>query len=139
MKRLACGAVLLAVVGVGLIPVGAAEDEVPTIKKIMAKLTKGKTSLTPKIGAELKKDKPAWDTLQAQSAEYVKYALFMEQNDPPKGDKDQWKDVAKAFALDAKELDAAVTKKEKEAALVAHDKLAKSCMGCHREYKPAKK
>jgi hypothetical protein len=126
---------MLAVVGVGLIPVGAAEDEVPTIKKIMAKLTKGKTSLTPKIGAELKKDDPAWDTLQTQMAEYVKYAAYMEQNDPPKGNKDEWKDVARAFAVDAKELDDAIGKKEKEASLIAHDKLAKSCMSCHKAFK----
>src|SRR4051812_37384461 len=108
MKRLACGAVMLALVGIGLIPVGAAEDEVPSIKQIMVKLTKGKTSLTPKIGAELKKSDPKWETLQTQTAEYVKFADYMEQNDPPKGNKDEWKDVAKAFAVDAKELDDAV-------------------------------
>jgi cytochrome c556 len=135
MKRLACGAVMLTMIGIGLIPVGAAEEEVPTIKKIMAKLTKGKTSLTPKIGAELKKATPDWDTLQTQSEEYVKFANYMEQNDPPKGSKDEWKDVAKAFAVDAKELDDAVQKKEHAAAKVAHEKLAKSCMGCHKAFK----
>jgi hypothetical protein len=139
MKRLACGAVILAVVGVGLIPVGAAEGEVPTIKKIMEKLTKGKTSLTPKIGDELKEDKPDWDTLLTQTADYVRYADYLMQNDPPKGDKVQWKAAAKAFALDAKKLKSAVTKKEKDTALVSHEKLAKSCMGCHRAFKPAKK
>lgn len=137
MKRLACGAVMLTLIGLGLIPVGAAEgeNEVPTIKQIMGKLTKGKTSLTPKIGAELKKADPDWETLQSQTTEYAKYADYMEQNDPPKGNKDEWKEVAKAFAVDAKELDAAVQKKEPAAAKVAHAKIAKSCMGCHKAFK----
>jgi cytochrome c556 len=137
MKRSLVGFSLLAFAGMAIV-VGSsafADDKTPTIKQVMGKLTKGPKSLTPTIGKELKSAKPNWTTIQAQSAEFATLASALCLNDPPKGDKASWDSLAKAYSDDAKALDTAAQAKDKAGALSAHEKLAKSCMGCHKVHK----
>ena len=103
----------------------------PGIKQIMVKLAKGRGSLTQVIGNELNQDPPPWETIQGQTTEYVQSATELGKYDPPKGSKESWTTLAKAFADMAIELDGAALAKNKEKAKVAHDQLANSCKSCH--------
>ena len=105
------------------------------IGKIMVKLSKGPAALTPTIGKELKTDPPPWDTIQPQAKEYAQLTASLGKYDPPKGSKESWTKLTGEYAETALELDHAVAAKDKDAALAAHAKLTKSCMGCHREHR----
>ena len=115
-----------------------ADDEVggvPTIKKIMTRLTKGPRSLTPVIGQELHAEQPAWETIQGQTKEFVRLAEALGKNDPPKGGKESWAKLTAEYAESAEALDRAAQAKDRDAALAAHGKLERSCMPCHREHR----
>lgn len=113
----------------------AATGPAPSIKDIMAKLTKGPQSLTPTLGRELQSDPVPWDTVQAQTREYARLAAAMGKNDPPKGSKDSWSRLTLAYADAAAALDRAAQAKDADAALTAHSQISSSCMGCHREHR----
>lgn len=105
------------------------------IGEIMIKLSKGPSALTSTIKDELKADPPPWDAIQPQAKEYVQLTASLGKYDPPKGSKESWTKLTGEYAETAVELDHAAAAKDKEAALAAHAKLTKSCMGCHREHK----
>ena len=107
----------------------------PGIKRIMTRLAKGPTSLTPVLGGELKAEQPPWETIQAQTKEYASLAAEMAKYDPPKGSKDSWARLTGEYAGSAVALDKAAIARDKAAALAAHDELARSCMACHREHR----
>jgi hypothetical protein len=115
-------------------PAGASKSS-PEIKAIMVKLTKGPSSLTPTIGKGLEAEQPAWESIQPQTKEFAQLASTMGNYDPPKGSKDSWAKLTSDYAGTATELDRAAHAKDRNAALEAHGKLAKSCMSCHREHR----
>lgn len=57
------------------------------------------------------------------------------KNEPPKGDKESWEKLTKSYLDTAKQLDKAAQAKEKSKAVVAHTKLTKMCMACHKAHK----
>ncbi len=105
------------------------------IKQIMIKLAKGPNSLTPVIGNELSQDPTPWETIQAQTKEYSQSASEMGKYNPPRGTKESWLTLSKAFADLAAELDRAAGAKNKETARTAHDALKNSCKACHDEHR----
>jgi hypothetical protein len=105
------------------------------IGEIMAKLTKGPESLTEVIGEELKSDAPPWDKLQAQTKEFTELAASMSKHEPPKGSKESWKSLTSAYSASAATLAKAVSAKDKNAAVAAHQVLATSCMACHKQHR----
>jgi hypothetical protein len=107
----------------------------PSIKEIMGKLNKGPTSMTPTLGKALKEDEPGWDAIQKTTKEFVELAECLGKNEPPKGDKKSWEKLTNDYARIAKELDAAVRKKNKEEAQLAHVKLTQACKNCHLAHK----
>jgi cytochrome c556 len=107
----------------------------PEIKQIMVKLNRGPTSLTPRLGAELKEEKPAWETIQAQTKEYAQLAAELGTHDPKMGTKESWAKLAAAFSDSASELDKAAQAKDKDGAVAAHSQLSNSCMACHRQHR----
>jgi hypothetical protein len=107
----------------------------PGIKQIMVKLAKGPNSLTPVIGNELSQEPTPWETIQGQTKEYSQSAAEMVEYDPPKGTKESWITLTKAFADLAADLDRAALAKNKEAAKTAHDQLKNSCNACHKEHR----
>ncbi|WZO99776.1 cytochrome C [Isosphaeraceae bacterium EP7] len=109
--------------------------ETPTIKEIMGKLCKGPKSLTPTIAKELKAENPDWTTLETQSKEFAVLAADLLKNTPAKGTDDSWKKLAGDYSTQATSLEKATAKKNKEAALEAHGKLAASCKACHSQHK----
>lgn len=142
MKRLMQMASALAVLGAGALlvgPAGAEADAPLTNKQIMEKLNKGPKSLCPVLGKELKEASPPWDEIQKQSKEVAELAEAMAKNKPSKGEAASWEKLTKAYAGDAKALEAAAEKKDKSAAVAAHGKLVMSCKACHAAHRPAKK
>lgn len=119
----------------GEVPGGGPGSGAPGIKQIMIKLAKGPNSLTPVIGKELGENPPPWETIQAQTKEYAQSASEMGKYDPPKGTKESWITLTKAFAGLAADLDRAAAAKNKENARTAHDQLKNSCTACHDEHR----
>jgi len=102
----------------------------------MAKLNgRGPGALTPAIGKALDADPPAWDTITPQTQEYARLAAAMSKNDPPRGSKDSWANLTKAFAATAEALNKAAQAKDRDAALEAHGIITGSCMECHKEHR----
>ena len=130
---LAGGVALAAVLAFS--PAGAQDTKAPTVKQVMGKLTKGPNSLTATLGKDLQDDAPAWDDIQKDTKEFVKFADALGKNDPPKGEKDSWQKLTKAYAENAKAMDDAAQKKDRKVALAAHNKLSTACMSCHDQHR----
>jgi cytochrome c556 len=128
MLRILIGGGLLFAVVAGAI---AADDKHPSIDEIMKKVNNAKTGLHKKVGEGLKSAAPNWDEMQKQMKDYTKLCSSLCKNDPPKGDKASWEKLCKAYAEEAKKLQEAVDKKDKDAANKAHKALSKSCKACH--------
>jgi hypothetical protein len=107
----------------------------PEIRAIMVKLNKGPTALGTLIGAALKAEKPAWETIQPQTKEFAQLAGDMSKHEPAKGSKESWSKLSGEYAELATELDKAAQAKDKAAASAAQDDLASSCMACHRQHR----
>jgi hypothetical protein len=106
-----------------------------TAKDIMGKLNKGPSSLFPNLKRELQKDEPDWADVQAQTKEYASLAASLSQARPPKGTKESWVKLTQDYAAAAKTMNDAAQKKDKSAALAAHNKLQKACMACHNAHR----
>src|SRR6266851_4989466 len=81
-------------------------------KQIMSKIAKGPNSLSSLLTEELKADQPAWETIQAQTAEYAKLAGDFGQAEQPKGSKESWTKFTAAFAESVTALDKAAQAKD---------------------------
>jgi mono/diheme cytochrome c family protein len=107
-----------------------------TIKEVMGKAHKGPNSLLANLGKDLKDDEPEWTDIQKETKELVELGTTLGKNDPPKGDKQSWKNLTKAYLDNAKALDAAAQKKDKATAQSYQAKLAGSCKACHTAHNP---
>jgi hypothetical protein len=137
VKRVLCGGLALAVLA-ALTALSAADDKEPSVKDIMTKAHKGGDSLLEKLGPELKADEPKWDDIQKQTKELADLGASLQKAKPPRGEQESWDKLTKAYADNAKALDAAAQKKEQKAAQDDYMKLKTSCMTCHRAHKPFK-
>jgi hypothetical protein len=108
-----------------------------TIKEIMTKAHKGGNALLTLLLRELGEDKQKWGEIQQQTAELVALAKLLAKNDPPRGDKDSWQKFTQQYLQNAKKLDDAAQRKDKQSASAARDKLGRSCTGCHRVHRPS--
>jgi hypothetical protein len=100
--------------------------------KIMAKIDRG---LNRPIRSELNSDPTPWESIQPRAKEYAQLAADLGKHEPPRGEKESWKQYTGEFANDAAALDQAAQKKDLQAAKAAQDKLNQSCMGCHRAHR----
>jgi hypothetical protein len=114
----------------------AQDDKNPTIKEIMGKAHKGNTALVAVIGKQLQAAKPEWDTIQPQTKELAELGTALGKNSPPKGNKQSWERLTKAYNTNAAALVTAADAKDKRKAVAAHQKLVASCMGCHTAHRP---
>ena len=101
----------------------------------MTKAHKGGNSLLATLGKDLKSADPDWKDDQKKTKELVKLGMSLGKNEPPKGTKQSWDKLTKSYVNTAKQLEAAVTAKEKIKAVTAHTKLTKMCMTCHQAHK----
>jgi len=113
----------------------ASAGGMPTISDIMQQVNRRKSGLHSEVGELLQAATIDWDVIEPKAKNYAALADFLGKNDPPKGDKSSWETLTKAYAADAQALHAAAEKKDKDAALAAHQKLSDSCMGCHQAHR----
>jgi cytochrome c556 len=114
----------------------APKDTAPTIRDIMKKLNRGPGSITPTLQQDLKDDDPDWEAIQEQTAEYVKLTAALTKNKPTKGEPASWERLAQAYSAEARSLDAAAKRKNKQAASAVLKRINNSCNACHKAHKP---
>ncbi len=142
MRSLICAASVLAVVTFACLAAGSAgaqdEEETPAIKVIMQKLHgKEKTSPLNALKAALKGNSPDWEAVQKEAKLFKKYGDALPKNDPPRGKKEAYEKLAKAYAASAKSLEEAAEKENLKSAKDALKKIQGSCTACHKSHKPA--
>jgi cytochrome c556 len=138
MRALICAASLLGLLGVIALtsgPVGAQDDEKPTIKQIMTKLHKGAKAPLSTVKAELKKETPDWTKVEADATIIEKLGAFLPKAEAPRGDQAAYVKLAEAYEKHAKALKAAAADKELVKAKDASNKLGASCKSCHSAHK----
>jgi cytochrome c556 len=119
---------------VALAGTALAQEKVPTIKEIMARLNKP-GGLYPAISKELKADDTDWDEVQQSTKTFVKMAAALGKNTPPKGDPESWAKLTKEYADNARALDAAAGKHDRSAASAARARLGgDTCKACHKAH-----
>jgi cytochrome c556 len=86
----------------------------------------------------LEADSTDWGDVATLMKQYSTAAQFVGQHaktKPEKGDDKSWAKLTTEFAAQAKELDAAVAKKDKEKAKGVMEKLHESCEACHEVHR----
>jgi cytochrome c556 len=141
MRPLFCVAGVFAVlIMAGLVsgPAGAtSDDETPSIKKVMSKLHKGKTAPLSVLKTALKGESPDWTTVQKEAKTYATYSAAMPKNDPPRGEKESYETLAKAYASAGKSLEESAEKEELKGSRDALKTITNSCMACHKNHRPS--
>jgi cytochrome c556 len=136
MKR-----VVILVLGLGAVcavsapPLPAQADKPSEVKQVMVKVNKTGTGLYPTIVQELRQDDTNWDEVKKDAKEIARLTATLGKLDPPKGEKDSWQKLTKAYAENTKALDAAAAKMDKEATKAAAAKLGESCDTCHKAHR----
>jgi cytochrome c556 len=104
------------------------KDEAIEIHEIMEKVP-GKKGLCNKCVEAVKAEK--WDEAAKIGADLKKYGEALGKNPPPKGSKDSWAKLSKAFADQMGAIEAGAKAKDKEAVTKAAGEFQKSCKACH--------
>ncbi len=141
MRSLICAAGVLAVMAFACLAGGSAgasddDDETPTIKTVMEKLHKGAKSPVNNLKAALKANAPDWESVQKEAKLVKKYGDALPKNDPPRGKKEAYEKLAKAYASSAKSLEEAAEKENLKGARDALKKIQGSCTACHKSHRP---
>jgi hypothetical protein len=131
--RLTCATSLLVLVAATL--AAGFDDETPTIKDVMQKLHRGKSSPLAKLKTALKSDSPDWKAIQKTTKEFEKFGAALPKNDPPKGSKAAYTKLADRYYASAKALNEAALKEEKAEAQAALTKISTSCAACHKAHR----
>ena len=128
--------VVLVVAGLVSGPAGASsDDETPSIKKVMSKLHKGKNApLKQAQGSpERRFARLGGGSERGQALRDLRRAL--PKNDPPRGEKESYEKLAKAYASAAKSLEESAEKEDLKGSRDAFKKISTSCMPCHKSHK----
>ena len=102
-----------------------------------AKTAQGGQCALAKLKKALAADSPDWKDIQKTTKNFATLAQDLPKNDPPKGDKEDYKKLADAYCANAKALNEAAKKEDKEKAEAAFKKVSTSCMACHKAHKPS--
>ena len=116
-------------------PAGAGSADAPTVKEIMGKANKP-NGIYDNLRQDLKDDNPSWPDVQKEAKELATLIDALRQATPPRGDKDSWDKLTRAYADNAKALVQATAKMDLDAARAAQAKMADGCMTCHKAHKP---
>ncbi len=112
----------------------AADEKPKVIKDVMA-LHK-KDQLRQQVQADLKEAAPDWTVVQKKTKTYAAQAKELMNFEPPKGDKESFKKLAKSFSDSINDLDKAAQAKDAKAATGAFQKSGTYCMMCHQAHRP---
>ena len=135
MKNVVCMATVLLVVAT-VACLAAGDEKTATIKEVMQKLHKGANSPLAKLKTAIKSDSPDWKAIQDTTKDFVILGAAMAKNDPPRGEKADFKKLADAYYENSKAMDDAAKKEDKSKAQAAFAKVSTSCMACHKAHKP---
>lgn len=122
------------------VPVAAValDDETPSVKKIMNKLHKGSTSQTSVLKKQAQANPLDWEAIGKTTKDFVILGAAMAKNDPPRGDKEEWKKLAVKYFDNAKALDDAAEAKDIDKLKAAQKSMGASCKTCHDAHKDDK-
>ncbi len=90
------------------------------------------------IEKDLKEDSPDWAAVQKLTKTYAADTKELVKFEPPKGDKEDSKKLAKAYSDSVADLDKAAQDKDAKAATAAFKKSGTYCGTCHEAHKPPK-
>ncbi len=113
----------------------AQEKKELSIKQIMNKAHKGGDALLTKLGKELNSDDIPWKDVDSQAEELIKLGKALGANKPKKGDDASWKEHTTKYTANAKALEKAAHKMDKDAAKKSFASLKGSCKGCHDNHR----
>src|SRR5262245_37176211 len=106
-----------------------------TIKQVMAKAHKGGDALLSKLGKQLNSADIPWKEVDEEAEELVKLGKALAANKPKKGDEASWKEQTAKYTDNAKALEKAAHKMDKNAAQTSFKSLKGSCKACHDNHK----
>jgi hypothetical protein len=129
MKRFAHAMVTLSALGlmVSAATVTGAQGQTPTIKQVMALHKAPLNQLKTALAA----NPPQWATIQGITKQFAVGGAALAVGTPPKGDPASWKQLAGAYATNAKALNDAAQKMDLASANAAFMKISTSCKACH--------
>lgn len=113
------------------------DEKTPTIKEVMQKLHKGAGAHLAKLKKDLAAESPDWSDIKEKAKDFETLGAALPKSEPPRGDKDDWKKVANSYYENAKRLNAAAKKEDKECVQAAFSKISNSCAACHKAHKPS--
>lgn len=140
MKKLMCIVLVLGLITLSAQasrPARSDDEKTYTIKEVMQKLHKGPNADLAKMKKDLAADTLDWDDIKAKAKEFETYGASLPKNDPPKGDKDDFKKLADSYYENAKKLNASAEKEDKDGVTSAFSKISNACAACHKAHKPS--
>lgn len=134
-KRLALMMGMAAVLGlVGIGSQAEGQDSAPSIKKVMGKLHNKQKGLLPAVGKALQSESPNWTEIKKGSKLIADLSSTIVDVEPPKGDKENYMKLSKAYMETAKDLQSAAEAEDAEKAKAAAKKLGGTCKTCHQAH-----
>ena len=135
-KRLALMMGTVAVLGlIGLGGQAEGQDGATSIKKVMGKLHGKGKGLLPAVGKALQAETPDWPAIKKSSKLIVDLASTITDLEPPKGDKEDYNKLSKAYLASAKDLHEAADAEDADKGKAAAKKLMGTCKTCHQAHK----
>ena len=113
------------------------DEKTYTIKEVMQKLHKGPNAALAKMKKALAEDTPDWTDIKSLAKDFETYGKSLPENDPPKGEKEDFKKLADSYYDNAKDMNAAAKKEEKDGVQSSFSKIQKACAGCHKAHRPS--
>jgi hypothetical protein len=110
----------------------------PPFLKVMEDNFSGKKNVHRLIKRALDSDSTDWADVSTHMKQYATAAQHIIQHaktKPEKGDDKSWAKLTAEFGVHAKNLEDAVTKKDKEKAKGAIEKLHETCEACHENHR----
>lgn len=139
LRTVAMVAFLAVLAGVWFVgPAVLAADNPPPFLKVMEDNFSGKKNVHKALKKAVDADTTDWpevDKLMKQYAIAGGYVGMHAKTKPEKGDEKSWSKLTTQFASLTKELEGAVSKKDKEKALGTIEKLHETCEACHENHR----
>lgn len=123
--------------GPSLVSADSPKDPPPFLK-VMEDNFSGKKNVHRAMKKALEADSTDWADVGTLMKQYSTAAQFVGQHaktKPEKGDEKSWAKLSGEFVAQAKELDSAVAKKDKEKAKGVMEKLHETCEACHENHR----
>ncbi len=134
MMRLTFATSLLVVLAATVLA-ASSDDNTPTIKQVMDKLHKGGSSPLATLKKGLAASSPDWKAIEKSTKLFAEFGPALPKNEAPKGDQEDFKKLANAYAANAKALNEAAQQEDLAAAKAAFRKIGGSCKACHTAHR----